>query len=150
MVSVLKNYRLQRGLTQVQLAKRVGTSQAQIYRLENSERKLTVEWAERLAQVLSTTAEKLLFGNHSVRDPVSETLNSLPVDAQSVLTECLAFTDALEQQSGRILSCAERAAYIIKFYNIYLETGQLPKELDSLRVASMASVIYANDISLAR
>ena len=150
MVSVLKNYRLQRGLTQVQLAKLVGTSQAQIYRLENSERKLTVEWAERLAQALSTTAEKLLFGNHSVQDPVSATLNSLPVDAQSVVAECLAFTDALERQSGRILSCAERAAYIIKFYNIYLETGQLPKELDSLRVASMASVIYANDMSLAR
>lgn len=150
MISLLKKYRLQRGLTQVELAKRIGTSQAQIYRLENSERKLTVEWAERLAKVLSTTAEKLLFGNDSARDQVAATLSTLPVDAQSVVAECLAFTDALEQQSGRILSCAERAAYIIKFYNIYLETGQLPNELDSLRVASMASVIYASDISLAR
>lgn len=141
MPSVLKKFRLEQGLTQMELAKRVGTSQAQIFRLENSERKLTVEWAERLATALSTSARFLLFGDTAVRRPPASAMNGFPADAQSVIAECLAFTDSLESQSDRKLSCNERAAYILKFCKIYQETGQKPGELDSLRIASVASSI---------
>lgn len=144
MPSVLKKYRLEQGLTQAELAKRVGTSQAQIFRLENSERKLTVEWAERLAKALSTSARFLLFGDTPIRMTVTPAVNGFPEEALSVIAECLAFTDGLENQSNRKLSCDERAAYIMKFCKIYQETGQLPGELDSLRIASVASsIIYA-------
>ena len=51
------------GLTQQQLADAVGTSQPQIRRLEAGERRLTKEWAERIAVHLRTTAEILLFGD---------------------------------------------------------------------------------------
>jgi len=142
MPSVLKKYRLEKGLTQTELAKRVGTSQAQIYRLENSERKLTVEWAERLAKALSTSARFLLFGDTSARAMPAP--NGFPADAQSVIAESLAFTDGLERQSDRKLSCDERAAYIMKFCKIYQETGQLPRELDSLHIAAVASSIIYN------
>lgn len=148
MPSVLKKYRLEQGLTQTELAKRVGTSQAQIYRLENSERKLTVEWAERLAKALSTSAKILLFGDTPIRTTALTSVNELPTDAQSIIAECLAFTDGLERQSDRKLSCNERAAYILKFCNIYQETGQLPGELDNLRIASVASsIIYTSNHS---
>lgn len=60
------------GLTQSQLAEMVGTSQPQIRRLEVGERKLTKEWAERLAHPLQTTAEQLLFGD------ASSEANSIP------------------------------------------------------------------------
>lgn len=57
----IRNLREAQGLTQAQLAKLVGTSQPQIRRLEAGERKLTKEWAKRLAPHLQTTAKELMF-----------------------------------------------------------------------------------------
>lgn len=50
-------------MSQQQLADLVGTSQPQIKRLEKGQRKLTKEWAERLAPHLGlgVTAEALMF-----------------------------------------------------------------------------------------
>lgn len=50
-------------MSQAALAERAGTSQPQIRRLENGDRKLTKEWAERLAPHLQTTAQDLLFSD---------------------------------------------------------------------------------------
>ncbi len=47
------------GLTQHQLAEQAGTTQAQIQRLEQGERRLTKEWADRLAPILGVTREQL-------------------------------------------------------------------------------------------
>ncbi|MDR6757814.1 phage repressor protein C with HTH and peptisase S24 domain [Mycoplana sp. BE70] len=60
-MSTIKDLREKQGLSQQQLADRVGTSQPQIKRLETGERKLTKEWAERLAPHLQTTALALMF-----------------------------------------------------------------------------------------
>lgn len=57
----VRSFREKAKLTQAQLAERVGTSQPQIKRLETGERKLTKEWAERLAPALGVPAELLLF-----------------------------------------------------------------------------------------
>lgn len=62
----LRDERKAAGLTQKQLADCADTSQAQIVRLEKSERKLTKEWAERLAPCLKLSAKELLFGRQSV------------------------------------------------------------------------------------
>ena len=59
----IKKYRELAGLTQKDLAARVNTSQPQIMRLERGERKLTREWAERLAPALGINAKALLFSD---------------------------------------------------------------------------------------
>ena len=51
------------GLSQAALAELAGTSQPQIRRLENGERKLTKEWAERLAPHLQVSPQDLLFSD---------------------------------------------------------------------------------------
>ena len=51
------------GLSQAALAERAGTSQPQIRRLESGERKLTKEWAERLAPHLQSSAIDLMFSD---------------------------------------------------------------------------------------
>lgn len=61
-MSNLKRYREKAGLSQTALAERVGTTQPQILRLESGARKLTKEWAQRIAPALQTTPEVLLFG----------------------------------------------------------------------------------------
>lgn len=61
-MSRLRELRVEQGLSQQALADRIGTSQPQIKRLEDGARKLTKEWAERLAPALQTTAEALMFG----------------------------------------------------------------------------------------
>ncbi|WP_376742483.1 helix-turn-helix domain-containing protein [Ensifer canadensis] len=60
-MNIIKALRELRGLSQTDLAELVGTSQPQIRRLEAGERKLTKEWAERLAGPLQATAEQILF-----------------------------------------------------------------------------------------
>ncbi|WP_246388849.1 helix-turn-helix domain-containing protein [Microvirga mediterraneensis] len=57
----LRSLRTKNNLSQAQLAELAGTSQPQIKRLEDGERKLTKEWAERLAPHLHVSAEELLF-----------------------------------------------------------------------------------------
>lgn len=59
----LRKIREKLGLTQSELATLVGTSQPQILRLEKATRKLTKEWAEKLAPALHTTPEALMFGS---------------------------------------------------------------------------------------
>lgn len=64
----LKTLRERAGLTQQELADRVGTSQPQIRRLESGDRELTRTWAERLAPALKTTAMKILFPDSDPAD----------------------------------------------------------------------------------
>ena len=60
-MSVLKDLRARAGLSQAQLAALANTSQPQIKRLEDGERKLTREWAERLAPHLGVTPDQIVF-----------------------------------------------------------------------------------------
>lgn len=61
LMSRLRRIRESLELSQQALASLAGTSQPQIRRLEAGERKLTVEWAKRLAPHLGVTAKELLF-----------------------------------------------------------------------------------------
>ncbi len=72
MTSRLEKYRKQKNLSQAQLAEMASTSQPQINRLEKGDRKLTVEWAERLAPYLEIEPQKLLFGKADTPEPKSE------------------------------------------------------------------------------
>jgi phage repressor protein C with HTH and peptisase S24 domain len=58
--NVLRALRERAGLTQGQLAERAGTSQGQIAKLERGERKLTVDWAVKLARELGVAPIDLL------------------------------------------------------------------------------------------
>lgn len=60
-MNALKHFRKKAGLSQQKLADAADTSQPQILRLEGSRRKLTKEWAERLAPHLGVSAETLMF-----------------------------------------------------------------------------------------
>lgn len=60
-MSILRKLRTQKGLSQQALAELAGTTQPQIRRLEAGDRKLTKEWAVRLAPHLGVTPEMLLF-----------------------------------------------------------------------------------------
>ena len=65
-MNAIQSLRAKLSLTQAELADLVGTTQAQVQRLERGQRKLTLEWAEKLAPVLKTTARDLMF-------PIDET-----------------------------------------------------------------------------
>ncbi|NDV87068.1 helix-turn-helix domain-containing protein [Aurantimonas aggregata] len=70
-MSNLRHYRLQAGMSQARLAELAKTSQPQINKLEIGDRKLTREWAERLAPHINATAQELLFGElHRTYAPI--------------------------------------------------------------------------------
>lgn len=60
-MNMIKELREKMDLSQSALAERVGTSQPQIKRLESGERKLTKEWAEKIAPHLRIAPEALMF-----------------------------------------------------------------------------------------
>lgn len=59
----LKELREKAGLSQARLAELAGTSQPQVRRLEASQRKLTKQWADRLAPHLHVRSQDLLFAD---------------------------------------------------------------------------------------
>lgn len=60
-ISEIRRLRQIKGWSQQHLADLAGTSQPQIKRLEAGERKLSIEWAERLAPHLGVSAKDLMF-----------------------------------------------------------------------------------------
>lgn len=56
----LKEIRLKYKITQAELARRLGTTQGQICRLEISTRRLSDAWLERLSKALNCTKAELL------------------------------------------------------------------------------------------
>ncbi|ALE03425.1 hypothetical protein PU02_0676 [Bartonella ancashensis] len=76
-MSNLKFFRKKIGLSTKKLAELAETSQAQISRLESGHRKLTKEWAIRLAPHLAITPKQLMFAE--------QTANSLDEQIQNML-----------------------------------------------------------------
>jgi DNA-binding XRE family transcriptional regulator len=57
----IKLFREKAGLSKAELARRIGTNRQQLGRLEEGERKLSKEWATKIATVLKCTPQDLLF-----------------------------------------------------------------------------------------
>lgn len=70
LVSRIRKIRESKQLTLQQVAERARTSHQQIQRLEKGERKLTVEWLQRLADALDTTVSDLLGSSGDVTVPI--------------------------------------------------------------------------------
>ena len=73
------------GMKQEELAKLAGTSQPQIVRLEKGDRKLTKEWAERLAPHLKVSAVALMFPEGPSGGSIDEALKWIPPEFAEVL-----------------------------------------------------------------
>jgi transcriptional regulator with XRE-family HTH domain len=56
----MKAIREERGISGAALARRLHISESQVNRLENGDRKLTLEWILRLCSALETTADELV------------------------------------------------------------------------------------------
>lgn len=76
----LKQFREDAGLSQTTLAGLANTSGQQIGRLERADRKLTAEWAARLAPHLGRAAIELLFDEKDISDVTSDAAK--PIDSE--------------------------------------------------------------------
>lgn len=68
MSNSIRRLRKQKKMTMQELARRVGTSQQQIDRLEKGHRKLTIEWLDRLTKALECDIYDILPDSFSKRD----------------------------------------------------------------------------------
>lgn len=78
MMTKIRDQREKLGLTQKRLAELVRTSPPQIRRLELGERKLTKEWAERIAPHLEISPQDLMFGDETPPQTAG-TVRAVPV-----------------------------------------------------------------------
>lgn len=77
------------GLTDPQLAERVGTTKQTIFKLRHGERKLTVQWAKKLAPHLGMNWERLVqdprLNDDHRRDAVLAAFDSVSEDGRDLL-----------------------------------------------------------------
>ncbi|WP_352499392.1 helix-turn-helix domain-containing protein [Mesorhizobium sp. M0058] len=57
----IRLFRERANLTKAELSRRIGTTRQQLGRLEDSQRKLTLEWAQKIAPHVNATAQDLMF-----------------------------------------------------------------------------------------
>jgi len=69
----IKHHRLAAGLTQADLAARMGTSQGQVGRLEQSHRRLTDDWVERIAKALGIDPANFVIDGNTAPGSTTET-----------------------------------------------------------------------------
>ncbi|UXN05234.1 LexA family protein [Bartonella sp. HY761] len=92
-MNIIRKLRQNLKLTQAQLAEKAGTTQPQIKRLELEERKLTKEWAEKLAPHLGVEASMLLFPENENLIPVLQPIGTIPVIGKVAANSWLAVDD---------------------------------------------------------
>ncbi len=116
-MSVLKEMREARGLSQPVLARLARTSQQQIDRLEKGQRRLTLPWARRLASLLSVDAHELqpvdAYGTASVVGyvGVGEEVFFFDGDAGATLETVLAPPGEHDTVALRVLSDSASPRY---------------------------------------
>jgi phage repressor protein C with HTH and peptisase S24 domain len=75
---ILKKHRIVKGYSLQTLADKVGTTKSQIDKLEKGERRLTVDWLQRLANALGVEPAHLFHEDGGSPPPVAPALPSLP------------------------------------------------------------------------
>jgi len=92
METYLKHARVRRGLTLEQAAERASTSAPQIYRLEEGQRRLTWDWAARLAAAYDCDPIYLMYGRAAASVPVVGTIGEgaivAPIVNKRELVDC--------------------------------------------------------------
>lgn len=128
----IQEIRKNQGLSGAQLAELIGTSQQQIQRLENGERKLSLDWMERIAKALKCEIRDLLNEGenysainkellHTVIVSVLEILanNKLPAVPDATAKLILHLYDKLDKDAddAEIQNMKTLAEELIKFNN---------------------------------
>ncbi len=127
-MSALRTQRRKIGLSQSDLALLVGTTQPQIMRLENGDRKFTKEWAERIAPHLNVTAQELLFEDILPQD--SESLAGV-VNQNTEITNQL--IDKPKQSNPKLDKT--NGAYLTPADHIPIAGSRLARDVPVLGVA---------------
>ncbi|KDA54025.1 hypothetical protein EG19_01515 [Thermoanaerobaculum aquaticum] len=100
---LIRQHRLERQLTQAQLARQIGISQSDLSRIEKGEYRVPLDLLFRILQVLELTLGEF-FGelNHSPLTPEEQKLlNSFRALSADGQREVLDFVDFLKEREGR-------------------------------------------------
>jgi transcriptional regulator with XRE-family HTH domain len=94
------------GLTRPQLAERVGTSVSQIVKLERGERRLTVDWMNRIGKALGVSPASLMDG--TAEKGVVPVIGSVRANGRVELRDLdLPIQVSRDRQLGPVQSCLE-------------------------------------------
>jgi transcriptional regulator with XRE-family HTH domain len=116
----ISELRLKRGITQERLAKMIGTSAPQVTRLENYQRKLSLEWLLLICKALRVTADEVVdlpYKGGKSADCDKELLGSI---MGWILDAC--------KQYGIKPECMELGKWAGYVYGDTLEKGLTPHE----------------------
>ncbi len=127
----LKETRLKQGLSQKKLADIIGTSQQQIDLLEKSERKISIEWLDKLAKGLKVDPISLLPAQWDKRDSSKEIDKELLSDILIAINDILIADSLLPEEKAKLITILyeeyetlpreNRKEKIIEFSKLYIK-----------------------------
>lgn len=132
----IKILRKERGFTLDALADLIGTSATQVQRLETGERRLNVDWIEKISKALEVLPA----------DIFSETENKKEQNEQydqNILTEILADIEAALDEAGYTLDPQRKVKLMFSLYN---RISELPPEKRRAEVDYMTRFVYTQTI----
>ncbi len=127
----IKEARLKKGLSQKKLADIIGTSQQQIDLLEKSERKISIEWLDKLSKGLDVAPTSLLPAEWSENTSEAELDKGLLTDIIVSINDILLGKSLTPQEKAKLililyeeyhdLPCDSRKEKIIEFSKLYMK-----------------------------
>ena len=109
----IKMYRQQRGISQRKFAKLVGTSPGLISFIERDRNKPNYQIVGRMAKILGTTCDYLIYGEEAALDPTHELIEKLKSEMQI--------------DSGKGIKLRSRERDLIERYNLLSRLASLPR-----------------------
>jgi transcriptional regulator with XRE-family HTH domain len=106
--------RMERGISQRQFAKLVGTSPGLISFIERNRNKPNFQIVGRMAKILDTTADYLIFGE----EPLMESTEDLIEEIRAEL---------FEDFDGEMISVSEKERELVKKFNILTRLANLTR-----------------------
>jgi repressor LexA len=133
----LRKLRIARGLTQAEMAERIGTTRSQYVKLERGERRLSDVWIERVAQAFQIRPGSLIDSTFDAKAPVIGYIGGgqviYPVDDHA-LGAGLDEVSAPPSNDGQMIAVVVRGDSMYPAYNdsdlvFYDDTGREPQAL---------------------
>lgn len=107
MKNFIKDYRIKKNLTQERLAELIGTSKVQISRLETGERRLNMDWLEKIAKALGVREGALI-------SDMSESENGYNKD---IIADIFVTVEEFLLKNKRILPSKDKIELVFALYN---------------------------------
>lgn len=85
----IRQTRIERGLTQVELGLKIGMTGSGVSKIEHDTYEISLETAKKIARALNVDPDYLIFGGEDIKEEINRLFDLLPEDKQEAVLQFL-------------------------------------------------------------